>query len=138
MARYPKRKYNLHVAMVMAVYFVLLFFVWPLAGTVSSPALQAILAVSPAVPIVIVIALAARFMVRSDELEQRTHLIALSIATGVVSAASVVGGFLALAKVWQVGGAILFWVFPALCVVYGVARIITVRRFTGSWHFWAC
>ncbi|TAN04651.1 MAG: hypothetical protein EPN36_08080 [Rhodanobacteraceae bacterium] len=84
------------------------------------------------------IALLARRVLASDEMQQRMHLVALSVATGVVSAASVVGGFLAMAEVWRVGGDILFWVFPALCVTYFVGGIIASWRITGSWKFWAC
>ena len=138
MARVSKGKYNLQVAAIMAVYVALMLFEWPLVRTTDDLVLRAVLALLPAIPVVMVIALMARMVMRGDELEQRMHLIALSIAVGVVSAASIVGGFLAIARVWQVGGDILFWVFPALCFVYGVSRVIVVRRFTGNWNFWAC
>lgn len=138
MARVSKARYNLQVAVIMAIYVALMLFEWPLVAKTDGLALRTLLALLPAVPVVAVIALLARMVVRGDELEQRLHLIALSIAVGVISVASIVGGFLAIAKVWTVGGEILFWVFPALCMLYGISRIVLVRRLSGAWNFWTC
>ena len=100
--------------------------------------MSCLLALLPALPVVAVIALAARMVMRGDELEQRMHLIALSVSVGVVSVASLVGALLAIARVWKVGGDVLIWVFPALCFVYGVMHVSLVRKFTGAWDFWNC
>ena len=134
MARLSKGKYNLQVAAIMAVYVALMLFEWPLVGKTEGLALRTLLALLPAVPVVAVIVLAARMVMRGDELEQRMHLIALSVAVGVVSVASIVGAFLAIAHVWMVGGDVLIWVFPALCLVYGAMRLVLVRRMTGAWN----
>lgn len=134
MARISKGKYNLQVAAIMVVYVVLMLFEWPLVGKTDGLALRTLLALLPTLPVVAVIVLAARMVMRGDELEQRMHLIALSVAMGVVSVASIVGAFLAIAHVWKVGGGVLIWVFPALCLVYGVTRIVLVRRMTGAWN----
>ena len=138
MARVSKGRYNLQVAAIMAVYVALMLFEWPLVARADGLALRTLLALLPALPVVVVIALMARMVMRGDELEQRLHLLALSVAVGVISVASIVGGFLAIAKVWIVGGEILFWVFPALCMVYGITRIVLVRRMSGVWNFWGC
>ncbi|MGH8112082.1 MAG: hypothetical protein ACREPF_04885 [Rhodanobacteraceae bacterium] len=138
MSRLSKRKYNVQVLAIMAVYVALMFLEWPLVGKVGNPGLRAILALLPAVPVVAVIVLAARIVMGGDELEQRMHLLALSVAVGIVSAASIIGAFLAAAEVWHVGGDVLFWVFPALCVTYGVARLLLLRGLTGAWNFWGC
>lgn len=134
MARVSKGRYNLQVAAIMAVYVALMLFEWPLVAKTEDLALRTLLALLPAVPVVAVIALAARMVMRGDELEQRMHLIALSVAMGVVSVASIVGAFLAIAHIWTVGGDVLIWVFPALCLVYGATRIALVRRITGAWN----
>lgn len=134
MARISKGRYNLQVAAIMVVYVALMLFEWPLVGKTEGLALRTLLALLPAIPVVIVIALMARTVMRGDELEQRMHLIALSVATGVVSVASIVGAFLAIAHVWIVGGDVLIWVFPALCLVYGATRVVLVRRMTGAWN----
>jgi len=138
MARVSKGKYNLQVALIMLVYVALMLFEWPLVAKTDGLALRTLLALLPTLPVVVVIGLMARLVMRGDELEQRMHLIALSIAVGVVSAASIIGAFLAIARVWQVGGDVLVWVFPALCLVYGVTRVALVRRLTGTWDFWNC
>jgi hypothetical protein len=138
MARVSKGKYNLQVALIMLVYVALMLFEWPLVAKTDGLALRTLLALLPTLPVVVVIGLMARLVMRCDELEQRMHLIALSIAVGVVSAASIIGAFLAIARVWQVGGDVLVWVFPALCLVYGVTRVALVRRLTGTWDFWNC
>lgn len=133
MARVSKRRYNLQVLAIMAVYVALMLFEWPLVPRAQGLPLRTLLALLPTVPVMAVIVLAARMVVRGDELEQRMHLIALSVAVGAVSIASIVGAFLAMAQVWQIGGDILVWVFPALCLVYGVTRMALVRKFTGAW-----
>lgn len=134
MARVSRGKYNLQVAAIMAVYVALMLFEWPLVGKTEGLALRTLLALLPAVPVVAVVVLAARMVMRGDELEQRMHLIALSVAMGVVSVASVIGAFLAIARIWMIGGDVLIWVFPALCLVYGTTRIVLVRRMTGAWN----
>jgi hypothetical protein len=138
MARVSKRRYNLQVLAIMAVYVALMLFEWPLVAKTDGLALRTLLALLPTLPVVVVIGLMARLVMRGDELEQRMHLVALSVAVGVVSVASIVGGFLVIAKVWKVGGDILIWVFPVLCVTYGVTRVVLVRRVTGAWDFWGC
>jgi hypothetical protein len=138
MVRVSRRRYNLQVTVIMLVYVALMLFEWPLVAKTDGLALRTLLALLPTLPVVAVVVLLARMVMRGDELEQRMHLIALSIAVGVISVASIVGGFLAIAKVWTIDGEILFWVFPALCMVYGVARIVLVRRLTGAWSFWGC
>lgn len=64
----------------------------------------------------------ARQVAHSDELTQRFHLVALGIAAGVISVASVVAALLLTILSVHVSGAILFWILPALWVVYGFLR----------------
>ena len=125
------RWYNVHVLILMSIYMLLVIFEWPQVQSVSSLALKIALAVLPALPVLAVIVLMGVRMLRSDELEQRLHLIALGVATGVVSALSVMGAFLIAAHVIADGGQDLFWVFPALCIGYGLTRLALVRRYGG-------
>lgn len=133
MARVSKWRHNALVTAVMVAYVLLIVFEWPLVRSASEAPLRALLALVPALPIIAVIALSARYVMHDDELQQRLHLIALSIAVGVVSVLSVVGAFLVMAGIWRVGGDVLVWVFPALCACFGVARMVLVRRTTGGW-----
>ncbi|HTA64046.1 MAG TPA: hypothetical protein VK753_00955, partial [Xanthomonadaceae bacterium] len=104
---------------------------WPYALHATSPSWKVVLAIMPSLPMIAVICLMTRLVIHSDELEQRLYLSALSVATGVVSVVSMVGGFLCLAGVFRLGGDILIWVFPALCMTYGVAHLLFARRYGG-------
>jgi len=79
-----------------------------------------------------VIALMAARIRDSDELEQRTHLLALGAATAVVGAVSLIGGFLAASRVLALDGSILIWVFPLLMFSYGAARWWVATRHYGG------
>lgn len=138
MKRYSRRRYLVLVTILMAIYVVLLLWLWPQLRDASGTGLKIVLSLSPVVPVAAVIGLMARRVVASDELEQRVHLIGLGVATALVGTGSLVGGFLAMAKVWVTDGSVLFWVFPALCLVYGVTHILVKWRYTGSWDFWGC
>ena len=44
------------------------------------------------------------------------------MATGVVATLSLIGGFLASARVLALDGSILIWVFPVMMACYGITR----------------
>jgi len=118
----------------MTIYVALLLLVWPLARGADNSWLKLACALAPVVPVLYVIALMARKVLQSDELEQRTHLIGLGVATAVVSVFSLIGGFLAAAKVLPPDAApvILLWVFPVLVVAYSGVRGWVARRYGGD------
>lgn len=138
MARFSTRRFNTYVMLLMAVYIAALWLLWPHLRDAHNLWWKVAIALSPAVPVTWVIALMARRIMLADELEQRLHLIALGIATGLVGTACLVAGFLAMGKVWLGDGSELFWVFPMLCIIYGVTRLGLKRRITGVWDFWGC
>jgi len=79
-------------------------------------------ALSPLLPLIFVSWAVVRYVNRCDEMERRQHLEAAGIAVIVVSLGSMALGFLAAAKLIAMNGAlVLLMVFPALCVVYGLA-----------------
>lgn len=125
-------RYNLQVAVTMAVYVALLALVWPLIRTAQGMPVKALLAILPVLPMLYVIGLMARRVMSGDELEQRTHLLALGVATAAVSALSLIGGFLAAGGVAKLDGGVLIWVFPVLMLVYGGARWWLVTRVYGG------
>jgi hypothetical protein len=131
MQRYTKKSYRRHMWVLMAIYVALIFFEWPQAGRATYLPWKIVLAIVPALPVIAVICLMAKLVMHSDELEQRLYLSALSVATGVVAIASMVGGFLCSAGVFKLDGDILIWVFPALCMTYGVAHVLFARRYGG-------
>jgi hypothetical protein len=105
--------------------------VFPLARHATYIPWKIVFAIIPTVPVIAVICLMAKLVMHSDELEQRVYLSALSVATGVVTTLSMIGGFLCSAGALQLGGDILIWVFPALCFTYGVAHLLFGRRYGG-------
>lgn len=129
MSRMDNKHYEQRVMLAMLVYMVVLIGTGPLMHATARAALKALLAILPAVPIFYVIALMWRRIRDSDELEQRTHLVALGAAVAVVSGVSVVGGFLAIGGVVALGGDVLIWVFPALMACYGIAQQRVARRY---------
>jgi hypothetical protein len=129
MPRLNPRQYEQRLMLAMLVYMAVLIAEGPLLRTIAGLPLKAMLAVAPVLPMLYVIALMWRRIRDSDELEQRTHLVALGVATALVSALSMVGGFLVAGGVLQLGGAVLIWVFPVLMLGYGLARRQVVRRY---------
>ncbi|MGH8113862.1 MAG: hypothetical protein ACREPS_02235 [Rhodanobacteraceae bacterium] len=138
MARFNSRRFKVYVALLMTIYVVLTAFVWPYARDAHNVTWKILLAVSPTVPVTWVVWLMARRVMFADELEQRLHLIALGVATALVGTACLIAGFLAMAKVWHGDGSELFWVFPVLCLVYGLTRLGLNRKMTGAWDVWGC
>ena len=130
----------------MAAYVAIMLFAWPYLGHIESPQLKGALALLPVVPIALVIRAMVRLVLGSDELEQRTHLVGLAVATAVVGVVSLAGGFLAAAHVVSLDGTVLLWVFPALMVTYAAGRSWANRRYgvdgfciedsrIREWHF---
>jgi hypothetical protein len=132
MARYSRTRYRIDVAVLMAFYVALMLLEWPHVRTVQGLGWKIALALMPVLPVAGTIWLMAARVMRSDELEQRVHMIALSLATGVVGVLSLVGGFLAAAGVVALGGDVLIWVYPALCLTYGIAHATLLRRYGGG------
>jgi uncharacterized membrane protein YoaK (UPF0700 family) len=97
---------------------------------IETPAWRALVALLP-VP---AIALAMRAIVRhirdTDELQRQIELEAVSIATALVSLLYLSAGFLQIAKVIAIpSGVAMIWMFPLVCMVYGIAKVFVGRRF---------
>lgn len=129
MTRLSCKKYQRRSMLAMTAYVAVMLGVWPLVRTVTGLPLKVLLALAPVLPMLYMIGLMARRIRDSDEMEQRMHLIALGAATGIVGALNMIGGFLASARVWQLDGTILIWVFPALMFCYGLTRWWVARRY---------
>lgn len=127
--RWQAKRYQWQTMAATTLYVIVMLVAWPLIGTTNSVILKTLLALAPVVPMLYVIGLMALRIRDSDELEQRTHLIALGVATAVVGALSLAGGFLAIAKLLPLDGTVLIWVFPALMVSYGATRWWVARRY---------
>lgn len=130
MTRSSPTAHRRQVLVLMAIYTALMLLEWPFVRRPElGPVLHVLLALVPPVPVIGVLWVAARRVIQSDELEQRVHLLALSIATGIVCALSITAGFLCAANVFALGGDALIFVFPALIVIYVLVRWPIARRY---------
>lgn len=131
MTRNAKRGYEVRVIAAMSVYVVIMMVVWPLARGEANVWLKSLYALAPVPPMLYVVWLIARRILRSDELEQRTHMIGLGFAAAVVSVVSLISGFLAAANVLTLDATatILLWIFPLLMLTYGGVRTYVARRY---------
>ncbi len=116
----------------MAAYTLVMLTVWPLVRTTDDCTLRTLIALAPVIPTLFVVRAIIRNILGADELMQRLHLEALAISAGIVAVVSLAGGFLVAAKVIELDGSILLWVFPALAATFGVVRAIAARRYTRS------
>jgi hypothetical protein len=129
MPRFSEKAYRRRVWLAMTAYVGCMLLLWPQLHVVSGPVLKVALALLPVVPMLYLISLMWRRVRHSDELQQRTHLVALGVATMVVSALSLGAGFLAAAQVLVLRGDILIWVFPVILVCYDLTRWWVGRRY---------
>ncbi|HZX80303.1 MAG TPA: hypothetical protein VFE72_05040 [Lysobacter sp.] len=126
-----RRRYMREFAPAMAGYTVtILGSIWLLKHHVDDPALRVLVALSP-IPFV---GLAMRAMLRhirdTDEMQRRIEVESISLATALVSLGYFAAGLLQAAKVIDVPSAMaMIWVFPLLCFVYGLAKVVIARRY---------
>ncbi|WP_266183688.1 hypothetical protein [Dyella humicola] len=129
MPRLNYRRYQQRMLAAMAFYTGFMLLVWPSVRTVTGLPLKISLALAPLVPMFYVLMLLAQRIRDSDELEQRTHLIALGVSTGVTAALSLLGGFLCIAHLVPLDGSVLIWVFPLMMICYGASRWYVGRAY---------
>jgi hypothetical protein len=92
--------------------------------------LRALVALLPLPPIGFAMRAIMRYIRDTDELQRQIELEAVSIATALVSMLYLAGGFLQAAKVIDIpASAAMIWVFPLVCLVYGLAKIAVARRY---------
>ena len=125
-----QRRYLHELLPAMAAYLLALFAsVW-LLKRVDEPALRACIALLPVPPIAMAMRAIVRYIRDVDEMQQRIELEAVSIATALVSLLYLAGGFLQSAKVIDIPATeAMIWVFPLVCLVYGLAKLFVLRRF---------
>ncbi len=130
--RNVEKRYMREFLPAMAAYTVVMLTVWPLVRTTDDRMLRALIALAPVIPILFAVRAIIRNILGSDEMMQRLHLEALAIAAGIVGVVSILVGFLVAAKVIDLDGSILLWVFPALAGTFGLARVAAARRYARS------
>ncbi|GAB1595000.1 hypothetical protein [Lysobacter claricitrinus] len=103
--------------------------VW-LLKTISDPALRAVVALAPVPFVALTMRAVIRYIRDTDELQRRIEIEAVSMATALVSLGYFAAGLLQSAKVIDIpSSAAMIWVFPLICLVYGLAKVVIARRF---------
>ncbi|MBV6846581.1 hypothetical protein KWH29_14705 [Xanthomonas campestris pv. paulliniae] len=124
------RRYYREFGIPMLLYVLVMLFWRYLLGHVGPHWARVLIALLPAVLVVLVIRAVARYVRDSDEMQRRIELEAIAIAAGLVSGAYMTAGFLQAAALIDVpASAAMLWVFPLLCVIYGITKSIHARRF---------
>jgi len=125
-----RRRYLREFLPPMAGYLIALVLSLLLLKRIDTEWLRAIVALLPLPPIAFAVRAIVRYIRDADELQRRIELEAVSIATALVSMAYLGGGFLQSAKVVDIPSSVaMIWVFPLVCLVYGLAKIVVLRRY---------
>ncbi|MDY4295621.1 MULTISPECIES: hypothetical protein [unclassified Xanthomonas] len=114
----------------MGAYVVVMLFWKRLLDSVDVHWLRVVVALLPALTLALVIRAVARFVRDSDELQRRIELESIAIAAGLTCGVYMAAGFLQAAQVITVpASSAMLWVFPALCMTYGVVKVANARRY---------
>lgn len=125
-----RKRYTREVMLAMGGYVVLLVLSILLLKRVEGTALRACIALLPVPPIAMTLRAMIRYIRDADELQQRIELQAVSFAAAFVSLLYLTGGLLQSARVLDVAAsAAMIWVFPLVCLAYGLAKIVVSRRY---------
>jgi hypothetical protein len=121
------RRYTVQLVAAMVLYCATLVATTTiLKGHHFSPAVRALIAVIPAIPVFGVIAAVVRFMLSVDELQRQIHLEALAIAAGVTAALAITYTFLEGAGLPHSQA---WWAFVCVDVVWGLSLPFVKRRY---------
>jgi hypothetical protein len=125
-----RRRYLREFLPPMAVYVAAVFAsVWLLKRVDALP-LRALVALLPLPPVALALRAIMRYIRDADELQRQIELEAVSFTTAVISLLYLAGGFLQMAKVIDIdAGDAMFWVFPLVCIGYGLTKIVVHRRY---------
>ncbi|MEE7547142.1 hypothetical protein HF319_08940 [Xanthomonas sp. Kuri4-1] len=124
------RRYSREFGVPMALYVGVMLCWKRLLDGVDAHWARVLVALLPALLMVLVIRAVARYVRDSDEMQRRIELESIAIAAGLVAAVYMAAGFLQSAGLIAVPAAVaMLWVFPALCMTYGIAKGVTARRF---------
>jgi hypothetical protein len=124
------RRYQRQIAVTMGAY-VLVMLVWKrLLDAVDATWLKVFIALFPAALVCWVMRAFVQYVRDLDEMQRRIELESGAIAALLVSAVYLAAGFLQSAKLIHVAaGPALIFVFPAMCLLYGVSKIFVSRRY---------
>lgn len=131
LATRASRRYQRALWLAMSLYAALLFgSIWWIRHGIESLPLRAVVATLPVWPLVLLLRAALRYLREIDELQRRIETEAIGIASLLVAMLYFVAGLLEKARVISLdAGAAMIWVFPLLCLGYGIAKAFIHRRY---------
>ena len=104
--------------------------IWLIKRGIESVPLRALVAVLPVIPLALMMGAALRYLREIDELQRRIETESIGVASLLTSLLYFGAGLLQQARVIDVGaGVAMIWVFPLLCLIYGIAKMILTRRY---------
>ncbi len=106
--------------------------VWLLKHSLADAptALRALVSLLPMIPITMAVRAIVQVVLQGDELQRRIDLEAIAVSSVFVGLASLTLSLLIKAQVVSISGiSALLWVFPALWLGYGLARLWAARRY---------
>lgn len=127
-----EKRYRRELFSGLIFYTIVILLIWPLARNVDSQLLRGLVALTPLIPFAAVMRAIIVNVRDSDEFQRRLHLEALAISAAIVSLLTMGAGFLVAAKVIELNGSVLLWVFPVLCGLFGALRCILARRYSSE------
>jgi hypothetical protein len=124
------RRYQRDVLLAMSAY-VAVMLVWKrLLDAVDATWLRVLVALFPALLVCFVLRAFVIYVRDSDEMQRRIELESGAIAGLLVSAGYMAAGFLQSADLIAVPAKVaMLWVFPSLCLLYGVTKIFVSRHY---------
>jgi len=130
-ARPAGRRYIRALWPILVFYSLTLFAsLWLLRHGIESVPLRALVAVLPALAIILMMRAALRYLREIDELQRRIETEAIGISSLLLSVLYFAGGLLQKARVIDLdAAAAMIWVFPLLALFYGIAKMILTRRY---------
>ncbi len=125
------RRYQRAMWPIMIGYALTLFLsTWLIKRGIEPVPLRAAVALLPVLAIALFMRAALRYLREIDELQRRIETESIGIASLLVALVYFGGGLLEQARVVEVdAGMAMIWVFPLLCLVYGVAKMALTKRY---------
>jgi MFS family permease len=124
------RRYQRDVAVAMSLYIAIMLFWKRLLDLVDATWLRVLIALAPALLVCWVLRAFVIYVRDSDEMQRRLELESVAIAAMLMSAIYLAAGFLQSADLIAVPAKVaMLWVFPSLCLLYGVTKVFVSRRY---------
>jgi len=124
------RRYRREVIPTLVVYVGVMLFWRQALAQVASPWWRLLVAVLPTLLVLWILRAFIRYVRESDELQRRIELESGCAAGLLIGAGYLAAGFLQTAGLIDVPAKLaMLWVFPSLCLSYGVAKVFIARRY---------